>query len=134
MTLLVAPAAALAALTIVMYLAAAGAASFAVSRREISRDDVKIPSGGGPVWLERIRRNYMNLCEMPMLFYAAVAIHIALGRLDETFVAMAWAYVGLRYAHSVFHVFVNELVFRFALFVASAGVLGAMWLRLATGG
>ena len=42
----------------------------------------------------------------------------------------AWAYVLLRYAHSFIHVTYNQVMHRFAAFVASAVVLAFLWIRL----
>lgn len=128
---LVLPAAALAALTIAMYALQAGAASLAISRGELRAQDTRLPSGAGPEWVERLRRNYMNLCEMPVLFYAALAIELALGRGDALQLALAWGYVGLRVAHTLLHVLVNNVLLRFLLFTASTLVLAALWARLA---
>src|ERR1700755_3032887 len=48
-------------------------------------------------------RNYMNLLEMPMLFYVMCLMLRVSGRVDGTFLALAWVYVGLRLLHSLVH-------------------------------
>jgi hypothetical protein len=75
--------------------------------------------------------NYNNLLEQPTLFYA-VALSLAL--LDAGSVlnaGLAWAYVALRIAHSLVHALLNEVMLRFALFVAASFVLLVMALRAA---
>ncbi|MBX3727016.1 MAG: MAPEG family protein [Xanthomonadales bacterium] len=63
--------------------------------------------------------NYNHLMEQPTLFYA-VAISLALlGRGDTWVLALAWAYVGLRVAHSLVQSLCNHIPSRFALFVLS---------------
>jgi hypothetical protein len=67
--------------------------------------------------------NYNHLMEMPTLFYA-VALALALaGNVDDTAVAVAWAYVASRVVHSVFQATVNKIVVRFALFFVSSLLL-----------
>lgn len=117
-------------LTLVMALLTGLAGSIAVARNEVTRDQLKLPAGNGPAWVERIRRNYLNLCEMPILFYALVAIEFSLARGDSVQLTLAWAYVGLRIAHSLIHVLVNVVIIRFLVFLASMIVLIAMWGRL----
>ena len=44
---------------------------------------------------------------------------------------LAWAYVGLRIAHSLVQALINEVMIRFALFAAASLVLLIMALRAA---
>ena len=64
--------------------------------------------------------NYMHLVEQPTLFYA-VALALALmdfgGGINLT---LAWAYVGLRVAHSLVQATVNIVLYRFILWVLSS--------------
>lgn len=129
---LVLPAAALAVLTIALYFVQAAAATRAVMSGAIGRDAVIYPgSASGPDWLERPRRNYLNLVEMPVLFYAAIAVEIARGAPDGAQIALAWTYVGLRFAHTIVHLIANPVLVRFLIFSASAAVLAIMWARIA---
>jgi hypothetical protein len=73
-------------------------------------------------------RNYMNLLELPVLFYVlAVALYVT-DRVDGLFLALAWVYVALRVVHSLVHVSYNHILHRLALFAVSNFVLMAMWL------
>ncbi len=70
--------------------------------------------------------NYAHLMEQPTLFYAVVAI-IALANLPNAIlVTLAWAYVILRIAHSLWQGLVNTIPIRFALFILSTLCLLAM--------
>jgi hypothetical protein len=72
----------------------------------------------------RVKRALVNLLEVPVIFYALVlACLMAL--------ALAWAYVALRMAHTIGHLSYNRVTHRFIVFAASNGVLVAMLLRLA---
>jgi hypothetical protein len=75
--------------------------------------------------------NYNNLLEQPTIFYA-VALTLAL--LDEGSglnAGLAWAYVGLRIAHSLVQTLINEVMIRFALFAVASLVLLIMTVRAA---
>jgi hypothetical protein len=75
--------------------------------------------------------NYNHLFEQPTLFYA-VAVVLALVTRDAGLDAtLAWTYVALRVAHSVFQATINKIEVRFALFFVSSLVLAAMTARAA---
>lgn len=75
--------------------------------------------------------NYNHLMEQPTLFYAvALALAIA-GDFSTVSLVLAWAYVALRVAHSLWQALVNVIVPRFALFFVSSLVLLALTLRAA---
>lgn len=74
---------------------------------------------------------YHNQFELPVLFYALVALAMATRKADLVFVVMAWVFVALRYAHAAVHVTSNALMPRFRLFLAGGLVLVAMWVVFA---
>jgi len=76
-------------------------------------------------------RNFMNLLELPLLFYVVcLAFYETLG-VDPTAVVLAWLYVALRVAHSLVHLTYNNVFHRLACYAASGGVLAGLWLRFA---
>lgn len=75
--------------------------------------------------------NFMNLLEMPVLFYLAVLLSLVLLVQDQLLVMLAWTYVGLRYLHSLIHCTYNKVMHRFQVYFLSCLVLLLMWLRLA---
>ncbi len=74
-------------------------------------------------------RNYMNLLELPVLFYAACVAATALGVSTPAMIGTAWTYVALRIAHSLIHVTYNRLIDRFIAFAASNAVLAVLWIQ-----
>ncbi len=75
--------------------------------------------------------NYNHLLEQPTLFYT-VALTLALidaGSDLNTF--LAWAYVGLRIAHSLVQAIINIIIIRFVLFIAASFVLLLLTIRAA---
>lgn len=75
-------------------------------------------------------RNYNNLLEMPTLFYAGTAIAFAAGQSGVALVALGWAYVAARFAHSAVHLGGNKVRRRFRVFAASWLILVAYWAVL----
>jgi len=67
--------------------------------------------------------NYTHLMEQPTLFYATVIILGVTGAGDGTNLMLAWAYVGLRIAHSIVQAVWNRVSVRFALFSAATAAL-----------
>ena len=74
--------------------------------------------------------NYTHLTEQPTLFYATVVI-LALVGATPIDVALAWGYVGLRIAHSLWQSLVNSVPLRFALFNLSTACLLLLAIRAA---
>jgi hypothetical protein len=75
--------------------------------------------------------NYNHLMEQPTLFYAVAIALAMMGDSDPMTTNFAWAYVGLRVAHSLVQATVNIVKFRLALFVLSSGCLILLTIRLA---
>ena len=76
-------------------------------------------------------RNYMNLLELPMLFYAVCLALFVTGTVDSLALGLAWTYLALRAVHSLIHVTYNKVVHRLALFAVSNFVLIGLWLVFA---
>lgn len=70
--------------------------------------------------------NYNHLHEAPTVFYAIALVLAFAGSGDGLAAALAWAYVALRFAHSLVHATINRVMLRFAIFSASSIVLMAL--------
>ena len=81
-------------------------------------------------------RNLINLFEFPILFYAICIVLYVSGKVDDYFVLLAYWFVGLRVAHSIYHIFINGFVgdmpLRALLWLPSLGIVVWMWARFAT--
>lgn len=73
-------------------------------------------------------RNYMNLLELPILFYVGGLMYFVTGRLDQAALIVAWAYVALRAIHSLIHLTYNNVLHRLTAFALSNFVLLAFWI------
>jgi hypothetical protein len=75
--------------------------------------------------------NYNHLHEAPTVFYAVALVLALLGQGDGINMVIAWVYVALRVAHSIFQSTVNKVAPRFALFTLSSLALMALVARAA---
>jgi hypothetical protein len=91
----------------------------------------KPPEAQLPVSGEAAARNFVNLFELPVLFYALVPLLALTGLWNDTSVALLWAFVAFRYLHTLIHLTVNIIPLRFAVYLGSAVVLGVEWVRFA---
>jgi len=73
--------------------------------------------------------NYNHLHEAPTLFYAVAIVLAIVGYGDGFNALLAWAYVGLRIAHSIVQATINRVIIRFALYALSSRVLMALILH-----
>jgi hypothetical protein len=82
-----------------------------------------------PMEVRQIADNYNHLHEQPVLFYALCAYAQLAGTADGVSITLAWVYVGLRVAHSLFQALVNFIPIRFALFALASFALMAIAVR-----
>ncbi len=83
--------------------------------------------GEEPESLRLVTRNFINLFEMPVLFYVCVILTHITGQVSYWMVGLAWAYVILRYVHSYVHLTANDVAVRLSYYAASGLVLLVMW-------
>ena len=81
-------------------------------------------------------RNLINLFEFPILFYAICVVLYVTGKVDAYFVVLAYWFVGLRVAHSLYHIFINgcigDMPLRALLWLPSWLIVIWMWVRFAS--
>lgn len=99
--------------------------------RVLARDFKYGESPGVPADVAVPNRVFMNLVEVPVIFYALVAFNLTLGVVDTAVLWLAWVYVGLRFAHSLIYLTYNHIIHRFAIFAISNLVVLAMIFKLA---
>ena len=74
-------------------------------------------------------RNYMNLLELPILFYVVCVLNYVAGpTVSVATLALAWIYVAFRTLHSLVHLTYNDVMHRLAMFVASNVALAILWI------
>jgi len=75
--------------------------------------------------------NFRNLFEVPVLFFAGCLAAAVADAVTPLLLAFAWAFVGLRAAHSFIHVTYNRVVHRFLVYVLGTLCVFALWTTLA---
>jgi hypothetical protein len=129
------PVAALAGWTMIMWLWLYVTRLPAMSKAKI--DTKNLTGGTGkdlegvlPANVQWIAHNYNHLHEAPTVFYAVALALALIGQGDGLNAQIAWAYVGLRIAHSIVQAVWNRVMFRFLLFALSSFALMALTLHL----
>ena len=120
---------ALAAWTLLVLLLIPVARVRSVRRREIAPDDFKLgESAKVPGRVSIPNRNYMNLLELPMLFYVVGIVLYVTGGASSLTIALAWAFVALRIVHSLIHLSYNHVLHRLAAFTLANVPLVLLWV------
>lgn len=125
------PVIAMAALTFIVLLLIPYQRFKAVIRKQVVPDDFKFgESESVPQAVCIPNRNYMNLLELPLLFYVVCVVMFVTQTVTPTAVGLAWAYVALRSVHSLIHLTYNKVVHRLTFFALSNVVLVVLWISL----
>ncbi|TGM12012.1 hypothetical protein EHQ81_01665 [Leptospira selangorensis] len=97
---------------------------------KVIADDFKFgESKNVPQWVSIANRNYMNLLEIPLLFYLICLIQYLTGSSDPLNFQLAWIYVGLRAIHSLVHLTYNNVIHRLIIFATSNLILFGIWVN-----
>ncbi len=130
---LIQPVVALVVLTAIVLVLTVVYRNLAVIRGKVSQRYFKTFTTDQPAeWVERPVRTYMNLLEIPVLFYVACLLMLATGRFDSVQVSLAWVFVITRYVHAFIYIGFNYVPLRFAAFLAGAVTLAVIWTRFAS--
>lgn len=72
-------------------------------------------------------RHYINLFEMPVLYYAAGIIGLATGLGGRALVWAAWAFVAVRVVHAIIHLGGNKIYPRIYAHACAWSICLVMW-------
>jgi len=129
---LIQPIVALVALTAVVWLLMVAYRNLALIRGQASERYFQTYTAEAPAeWVERPARAYMNLLEVPVLFYVVCLLMLATGKFDAAQVSLAWLFVATRYVHAFIYIGFNYVPLRFAAFLTGVITLGVIWTRFA---
>jgi hypothetical protein len=90
-------------------------------------------SANVPADVSMPNRVYMNLLEMPVLFYVVCFVAYITQNATPPMITLGWTYLGFRVAHSLVCLTYNHIMHRFAVFALSNVVMLLMWLLLLKG-
>ncbi|MBM3520872.1 MAG: MAPEG family protein [Alphaproteobacteria bacterium] len=99
----------------------------AVREGRASPAKVAMDKSRWPVELHAVTNNYENQFELPVLYFAALALIAATGLADGAMVALSWLFVASRYVHSYIQTKSNHLLWRFMAFATGVFTLMALW-------
>jgi hypothetical protein len=123
------PMAAMALLTFSILLLVPIARFRAVFAGHVTADDFKLgESASVPPNVTLPNRNYMNLLELPTLFFPVCLMLYVAHRVDAVTLGLAWVFVLLRLVHSLIHVSYNNVRHRLVAFTLGNLALGALWI------
>jgi len=126
------PVVALVVLTAIVVLMMVVYRNFAVIRGAASQRYFRTFADDKPAeWVERPTRTYMNLLELPVLFYVVCLLMLTTGRFDPVQVSLAWIFVITRYVHAFIYIGFNYIPLRFAAFLTGVFTLAVIWTRFA---
>jgi len=87
-------------------------------------------SGKVPEEVSIPNRAFMNLLEVPVLFYVVCIVSFVTLNVTTASVVLAWIYFTLRVVHSLVYLTYNHVIHRFLVFATSNVVLVIMWFML----
>ena len=82
-----------------------------------------------PAKVQWVAHNYNHLHEQPTVFYAVALALVLMGAGNGLDATIAWVYVALRVAHSIFQATVNRVTVRFAMFALASLCLMGLVVR-----
>jgi hypothetical protein len=118
-------------LTFALLLGMAGARRNALVSRETKIEDIVLGQPNWPVRATQIANCYRNQFELPVLFYALIAIALPIRQTDLVIVILSWVFVVTRFVHAGVFVTSNDLNQRSLAWFAGVLVLFVMWVYFA---
>jgi hypothetical protein len=86
-----------------------------------------------PEYAIRPGRHFINLFEVPTLFYAACLTAMVTHQVTVLIQALAWLYVAARLTHAYIHLGSNKVRRRMIVYFTGWLILLAMWVSIAAG-
>ncbi len=90
-------------------------------------------TGQEPRETAALSRQFVNLFESPILFYAACLTGIVSGQTGTVMLVLAWVYVAMRVLHAYIHTGSNSLPPRIGVYFSSWLMILAMWGTIVAG-
>jgi hypothetical protein len=93
--------------------------------------DIALGQPNWPARTTRIGNCFSNQFELPLLFYALIALALPIRHADLVIVMLSWVFVVTRFLHAGIFVTSNDLRQRSLAWFAGVLVLLAMWIYFA---
>ena len=98
---------------------------------DVKVGDIALGERNWPTRTQQIANTFQNQFELPILFYALVALALITRKADLLFVAMSWLFVTTRLVHAGIYTTSNRVQQRFTVFLIGALILMLMWILFA---
>jgi hypothetical protein len=118
-------------LTFALLLSMVSVRTRALKGREVSLRDIALGQPNWPTRATQIGNCFKNQFELPLLFYALVALAFPIRHADLVIVMLSWVFVVTRFAHAGIFVSSNNVQRRSLAWFAGVLVLFAMWVYFA---
>lgn len=99
----------------------------AIKTGQVRISQFRLNTGEMPADITQAAKNYSNLFEIPVLFYIAGTIAIAMDVESTMMVVFAWLFVVSRLVHSWVHLTYNNVIHRMWAFMAGNICLVIIW-------
>ena len=101
-----------------------------VRNKQIPIKAFRTMQGELPDFVTRTTRNYNNQFELPVLFYVACTLYLALNIHSSFALIAAWLFVFSRVAHAIVHLTYNNILHRMLVFWLGVILTLALWINL----
>ena len=118
-------------LTFALLLSMVSVRTRALKGREVSLRDIALGQPNWPTRATQIGNCFKNQFELPLLFYALIALAFPIRHADLVIVMLSWVFVVTRFAHAGIFVSSNNVQRRSLVWFAGVLVLFAMWVYFA---
>lgn len=102
----------------------------AVRNKQVHVKAFRVMDGDFPESVVRTTRLYNNQFELPVLFFVAGTLYIALGQSHALGTTLAWAFVVSRVIHAGIQLVYNNVFHRMLAFWAGVIIVLAMWVSV----
>jgi hypothetical protein len=118
------------ALTISVLLVLGARRRAAFTARKVGKDAM-LNDRAWPDDVLKASNNYKSQFELPVLFFAASTLIVAMYAITPSQILFAWVFIFARVAHTAAHLWKNTLSVRFLSFFTSLTAVTSMWVFLA---
>lgn len=95
----------------------------ALQKRQVRMSEISLATDKYPDGAKKAGNALNNQFQLPVMFYALVAILLILGHATHVHVWLAWAFVISRLVHAFIHIGSNNVNFRFGAYLLGVFIL-----------
>jgi hypothetical protein len=103
----------------------------AVKEGKASLKKIALDNSAWPEQALKLGNNLNNQFQVPIIWYACVALLLVAQKADWVTVALSWAFIATRLLHTLEHTRSNNVRRRMPLFLAGYACVVAMWVWFA---